>query len=264
MCKQSNHLGNWEGKEYTVNPVQKEDYTLDVDVTCKPGDSVISFVVQMKNKAGLSEPSNTIELSVDDMIPGPPEKIKALVSAREITLTWDPPGCNAQSARAYNIKYQKAQKAVASWNPVISDYQGDRTFTIDKLSPKTSYIICIEAKSKHCVSLSKKITCETKSAKPNRPEKPLIKVLSATKAELQVTRPTEEDANGEAITHVIIKVASKMSRSESASIQWTSEENEFKMDEIGGPIKFEVSLRSFKEEMSLMYLICFKKFHWRR
>ena len=104
----SDICSDWETQRVPVDPAKGEHQFLTVQTHCENNEKTLRFRVQFENEAGLSEPSKSVQLNIEDMIPGKPENIKCISKAREILLTWDPPKTNP--VKSYHIQYWEKQK----------------------------------------------------------------------------------------------------------------------------------------------------------
>ena len=102
VSRHSDISSNWETQRVPVDPAKGEHQFLTVQTHCKNNEKTLWFQIQFKNEAGLSEPSKSVQLNIEDTIPGKPENIKCISKAREILLTWDPPITNPGSVISYH------------------------------------------------------------------------------------------------------------------------------------------------------------------
>ncbi len=149
ISRRSDKNYHWESQPFPVDSSQGEFQTLLIHVSCKDNEEILYFRYQFENEAGVSEPSDTAQLEIVDMIPGKPENIRTTTSARQIQMTWDPPINNPGAVNSYLIQYwekgddqelfpSKSEKTVR---------HDERSLQLTSISPYTEYIIRVYAKN---------------------------------------------------------------------------------------------------------------------
>ena len=197
----------WKYEKHPVDPDGGMNQTFTIDTVCQNNEQVLWFQIQFKNEAGLSEPSRSVRLAVQDMIPGEPEDVATVCRAREIEVTWKHPKTNPSAVKCYHIQYWEKrdnQKLVSTTEKKINHL--DKRLLIDALVPKTVYSIRLyacNANDKHSSYVS--LTAETLLAPPNKPQLHTVKVISATRARLSFLRQPPSEENGSEVSHAIIE-----------------------------------------------------------
>ena len=204
VSRHSDLSSNWETQRVPVNPAKGEHQFLTVQTHCENNEKTLWFRIQFENEAGLSEPSKSVQLNVEDMIPGKPDNIKCISKAREILLTWDPPKTNPGSVKYYHIQYWEKQKTTYRSDKMTNHV--DNSLTIDGLTPNTDYSIRIYTSNvNNKYSKYSTLTVRTQAGAPDKPQLQKVKALSATKARLTFCRQHPDEENGSEVTAVIIE-----------------------------------------------------------
>jgi len=100
----SKETSTWICQEFGINPndvIIKEDIWLDSATE----DTTYYFRVSMINKVGTSEPSDVVQISTKDLIPGKPKAIRITERTHEhITFIWDEPVTHPVAAKHYEVQ----------------------------------------------------------------------------------------------------------------------------------------------------------------
>ena len=104
-------------------------------------DSTQYFRVKLKNNAGISIPSSSVELIPSQLIPSHPRqfKVKARTESK-IELQWGKPAINPQAAKKYELQ---KRTIYGSWETVSTTHQLSAVAT--RLEPDTKYMFRVRA-----------------------------------------------------------------------------------------------------------------------
>lgn len=126
--------GQWSAEEFEVDAGVQLTITLE--------NSVQYFRVRMKNKVGVSEPSESVRAPY--LIPGPPQNIHEEenywveeMSHNRITISWDKPDAQPQAVKQYQVEVREE----GDGQPIseIVDSLEKLTATFSKLRPNSIY-----------------------------------------------------------------------------------------------------------------------------
>ena len=208
--RRSDKNSTWESQTFPVDSSQGEFQTLVFQVNCKKDEEVLHFQIQFENEAGVSEPSDSTEVEIADMIPGKPENIIITATkAREIQMTWDPPINNPGAVNTYQIQYWEkrvGKEGFQSKSEKIAS-KDERSLLLTSLSPFTGYTIQVYArneKNKKADGYST-VDIETPADVPDKPYLPTIRVNSASKATITFYRQEPSKENGSPVTKIYIE-----------------------------------------------------------
>ncbi|CAD5229585.1 unnamed protein product [Bursaphelenchus okinawaensis] len=102
------------------------------------------FNVVARNEAGLSEPSNTLELSSPAVVPGLPQQVEVESLALEsLTVTWSPAAKNGADIEEYKVALYQDKVPVAQ--QIVASEVTEVTFS--SLKPCTEYNVELSAKN---------------------------------------------------------------------------------------------------------------------
>ena len=209
----------WEkDKEIPMTPIQEDSKVFDIEVDLINFTEEISSVVyrvRTKNEVGLSDPSAVVELDIEEVIPGVPENTKVECKPKEIQLKWSRPVLNPRAVKSYHIEYRmkKEDNAQSGWEEaktvtVVEDHkEHDRTFTLNRLSPKTKYSIriCARNASHRFINFYSE-DVETLADKPSKPQiAEQIRVISQTKGKISISKPTPTEENGSTVNCFVLE-----------------------------------------------------------
>ena len=103
----SHDSGEWQPEEF---PITSHGVGIIQEISLESAvrDTIYLyyFRIRMKNSGGKSKPSDAVELTVSDLIPGPPQNLFATCSATQIDLKWDEPNFHPKAARSYEVEKQ--------------------------------------------------------------------------------------------------------------------------------------------------------------
>ncbi|XP_031340632.1 Down syndrome cell adhesion molecule-like protein Dscam2 isoform X2 [Photinus pyralis] len=161
-----------------------------------------------ENRLGLSEPSQTIQVSTLEEVPnGPPLDIRAEAkSSTEILVIWEPPSRNTWNGNllGYHVGYQElpSQSVIPTQGYTFKSVEVRQHFggeaTLQGLSKYASYNIIVQAyNSRGSGPPSEPITIRTLEDAPTLPpEKVQCSVLSAQSLHISWEPPLPEGQNG--------------------------------------------------------------------
>ena len=162
-------------------------------------DIIYYFRIRMKNSGGKSNPSDAVELTVSELIPGPPQNLSASrSSANQIDLKWDEPNLHPKAARTYEIEKKSGETGWSLLAETSSLYE-----TVTGLKPNTEYSFRVCARNENRRGeYSEVLRTRTAAGAPSRPLAPVVNITSSMKATILVQK---QDENGSPITHVVIE-----------------------------------------------------------
>ena len=184
----------------------------------KPPNATKVFTVQyhirMKNKAGLSDPSDVHELESSQMIPGPPKNLvadKDRILFNSIVLIWEEPDENPKSVEYYMI--QKRLKSEVNENDTSFNHElwsnvkkcddpGVTKASVPELTPNTEYqfmIISFNKDGRKCGQSSNILNITTSPCKPQKPDSSSIILIvnNQFSATLSLPKPPINETGSE-------------------------------------------------------------------
>ncbi len=220
VSRRSDRKPNWESQNFPVDSSQGEFQTLEVHVNCNDNEEKLYYRVQLENEAGISEPSDSAQLDIADMIPGKPENIKTNTIARQIQVTWDLPIHNPGAVNSYLIQYwEKRDDQELNQSKKIAR-RGERSLQLTSLSPYTEYTIRVYARNEKYKTANGYgiVHVRTLADIPDTPHPPTIRVTSASKATITFYRQKPDEENGSPVNKIYIE--RQIKRAEQAT-KWT-------------------------------------------
>lgn len=128
-----------------------------------------------------------------ESIPGAVHDLKAKALSESILmLSWNKPKINAQALKQCKVLYSSR---TGGWNEKILSSK-ETKLKIDCLIANTEYTLKVRSYGLIEGECSKSVKTKTNAGKPNKPEKPQIKLTSPEQARLSVPALSEEDENG--------------------------------------------------------------------
>ena len=138
-------------------------------------------------------------------IPGPPHSLCIQSSTdRTLTLSWKKPVINPEVATSYQVYV--CSESDSPIHPTTRNNSLEAV--IQNLKPMTKYEIKVQGinniKNNTEGEISDAVTAKTKAGKPDKPEKPSIRIETAMKGSLFVDMLPESKQNGSPVTHIIV------------------------------------------------------------
>jgi hypothetical protein len=180
-----------------------EKEIIKVELENATEETTYYYRVLMKNDIGSSEPSPECELKSSEMIPGHSCQFHAHeggITSNNVTLVWDAPANNPKSVHYYRI--DKRQREKEKWISVTDPGVKSRSFTVEKLSPNTTFHFHVIAYNKfdkgYDIEQSPSITVTTQSHPPTKPDTSCmdITVNSPTEATVTFKKPSSIGTSG--------------------------------------------------------------------
>ncbi len=218
ISRRSDKNSIWKSEDFPVDSSQGDIQTLVIHVNCENNEEILHFRVQFENEAGVSEPSDSAQLEITDMIPGKPVSIKTISKARQIQVIWDPPKINQGAVKSYQIQYWQKEEGTQSKSEVTVS-QNERSLPLTSLSPYTKYTIRVYSRNeKKAASGYGAVDVQTLADVPDKPHPPTIRVTSASKATITFERQKPNEENGSTVKKICIERQTK--RNQQAT-KWT-------------------------------------------
>lgn len=166
-------------------------------------DDSYYFRVLVKNEVGRSEPSDPIEVSASNLVPGKPENLcVADVSHNWIKIKWDKPKRFSRAAKRYEVEIKKGSE----WKHAAKSEKSKRIVHISDLKPDKKYCFRMVAINEgRRGEYSDELTTKALLGPPCNPPKPKLHMTSEVTAELTVQRLKSNEENGSSVTHVIVE-----------------------------------------------------------
>ena len=190
---------------------RKNEHQCQIDIPDTEGYSKNSFVavqVQMFNDAGGSNLSESENIPIGNLIPGPPQNLQARSTARDITVTWKAGFPHSAAATYYLVEIKVPGGSYMTKNHMYNEF----SYTFPDCKPASTYFIRIgTGNSSHPPSeMSKKeIEISTLPDRPSRPRPPSIQIdeqlRSSRKAWLVSAKLHKEEENGSSVKEVIVQ-----------------------------------------------------------
>ena len=208
-----------------------EEFEVDagVQLTITLENSVQYFRVRMKNKVGVSDPSEYDPAPY--LIPGPPQNIHEEencwveeMSHNRITISWDKPDAQPQAVKQYEVEVKQESDGQSISENV--DSLEKLTVTFSKLRPNSIYKFRVRGTNKEKYGeWSETFQIKSAPGAPNYPSRPSIEVLSNQIATLTVPKFHKKDENGSPVDQLIVQVCTE----EDPNAKW-SDYKEFPME----------------------------------
>ena len=219
--------------------------------TCTTGVSLEQLKQDYYKKA-VGPTKDEVFYTFSSNIPGPPHHVK-LLSATDTTLTiqWEAPITNPQATLFYEVKFYQEGKDANQTN-AIQLYK-TKTLQLNHLHPKTKYAVKIcGSNTDYAGEFCKPVMFQTKTGKPDKPEKLSIAPTSDTQGELTVELLPISKQNGSPVTNIIVF------RRIGGPHEWKKVLNAPIKGEQEGQITLKVDITCTKEEKRLYFLVQFK------
>ena len=213
VSRRSDKNSIWKFLTFSVDPFQGDLQTQEVYVNCEDNEEVLDFRVEFENEAGVSEPSDSAQLEIADMIPGKPENIKTIAEARQIQVDWDPPITNPGAVNSYLVQYREKgdDQEVFQSKSDKTVYNNERSMRLTSLSPYTEYTVRVYAKNEKNMMANGYSTVDVRTLAdvPDKPHPPTIRVTSAREAMITFYRQKRNEENGSQVSKIAIEQQSK-------------------------------------------------------
>ena len=159
----------------------------------------VQYRVRMQNEVGLSEPSTTMKLLPDQIIPAKPENLRETeVTGNSIAISWQKPDINPGLVNKYYVCYK--EKSKYNWNVTETNTLKAK---IEDLKPKTEYQFTVQAYTEKTQSKkSDGLMVETLPIVPPKPEMPVI-IPRGKEFLLKFYLPAISES-GSKVTHVYV------------------------------------------------------------
>ena len=247
--KDREHTESWQQSIYKVKPRDYGKlctYRVEHNASASTGVTAIHYRAIMVNSIGNSLPSEVLELSMTEFIPGCIQNLNVTaLTSKQVSVSWEAPQVNQASVTFYIVEIKQNDKIKASCKVDL------RKCTFRDLKPATEYQINIFScndkypEYKRINSVSKSIC--TKADVPNKPAKPIVEndpKRCYHKVHVSVPRLPEEEQNGCSVNKIIIKQIG-VTKSGNLIGAWKEQEFNVKNDDrcnFGLEVKLQVNL----------------------
>ncbi len=253
--RSSDRNSTWKAHHFQIESSQGEFQRQDLTVhtSFKNNEETLYFQVQFMNEVGLSELSDYAELKLAEMIPGKPENIKAITTARQIRVTWDIPINNPGAVNSYLIQcWEKGGEQGLIQSEL--DRHDERRLQLTSLSPYTEYVIHVYARNEKnkTANVYGTVNVQTPAAVPDKPHPPTIRVTSASKATITFYRQKPNEENGSPVQNICIE--QQVKGTEHAT-KWTVVKNHPLMDSSQSDVNLPIELINFTEPSISCYRV---------
>lgn len=172
--------------------VQKEwKQETEAPVECGPGtvmDLTTKYFkymrILLKSEAGISEPSAIVNVPSSSFIPGEPMNLRVKKCAStSVTLCWDKPQANAQTASKYSIEIRKETEG--HWKTLYSVYEMEDEVTGLNPCSTIEFRICAQNDQNNCGEFCQSLKITTL---PKTPDAPGIEMINYRSAKLAISK----------------------------------------------------------------------------
>lgn len=176
-----------------VQKLQESDWIQEAEtaVECRPGtvmDLTTNYFKHMrilfKSEAGISEPSAIVNVPSSSFIPGEPMNLRVTKCAStSVTLCWNKPQVNAQTATKYSIEIKKESEGQWKTHYSVCEMQSEVT-GLDPCS-KIEFRVCAQNNQQSSGDYCKPLQITTL---PKTPGVPGIKMMTYRSAKLAISK----------------------------------------------------------------------------